>query len=482
MELLSKDYAIGKAMATRDAATIQSLAWNLKGRSQASFVWFLDREGRVIADSERKLAPGEIIREFPALKESIQGKVQGGISVLNNTPYQMAFVPLRHPGLESTIVGGFQINQDFSSKLKKLSRSEISFSVGDQLVLSTLDPPSKEVLSRELANLSSEGKNTVGPKGNRHVVISLALSPNLKTHIQNSLDDALIPLKNLQRMLLIVGLAGFLISAFLGYFLSGRITASIQDLIFRLRKSNDELTKLNELKEKFFAMVVHDVNNPLQVIYGTLSLLKKKVTSPDFLEYINQGVKSAKRLGLIVSDLVDFAAIEAGIMKFKMEPINFIDVVKDVQGRIEILAHQKNITFSVENESEKISMIGDPQRLNQVLQNLCGNALHYTPKGGKIELKVENESGHIKFSVRDNGIGISTEALPHVFETYYQSKEAKKLRPSGFGLGLRIVTEIIKGHDGKIRVDSELGEGTTFFVSLPIHEDVESDQLVTREL
>ena len=247
-----------------------------------------------------------------------------------------------------------------------------------------------------------------------------------------------------------------------------RLILENQRLVKELRLSNEELAQLNNFQSKFFAMVAHDVKNPLTSIRGYAEMLAMKLKDPTEQRYVGTIVASSKTLDFLISDLVDFAAIESGKLRMNFQEMDLAQVVREVQARMEIIAQKKDIVFAVSELPALPKMYGDPLRLAQVLQNLSANATNYTLPKGSVTVTVERLGGEVKVGVRDTGIGISAEDLPKIFNRFFQAENAKQVRRGGFGLGLKIAREIIQAHGGKIGVQSELGKGSVFFFTMPL--------------
>jgi len=241
-----------------------------------------------------------------------------------------------------------------------------------------------------------------------------------------------------------------------------------RQLLEDLRVMNDELEQLTGFQKKFFAMVAHDVKNPLTAIRGYAELLSWKVKDEQLVKCVTHIQSSSKTLEGLISDLVDLAAIESGKLRINMEQIDLLQVITEVSSRIQVAADNRKMAFKVSVPESLPTMKGDPLRLGQVIQNLCTNAIQYTPEKGAVYLKVQLTPGMVTVSVRDTGIGISKEDLPRVFERFFQAQNAQKMRRAGFGLGLMISQEIVKTHGGSMGVDSELGKGSVFYFNLPL--------------
>lgn len=216
-------------------------------------------------------------------------------------------------------------------------------------------------------------------------------------------------------------------------------------------------------------MVAHDVKNPLTAILGYSEILGMSLKdAPKELEYSSHINSAAKTLNLLISDLVDLAAIESGKLRVNLGELNLSEVIQNVSSRIQIVAQQRKIRFEVQVPPNLPLLKGDPHRIGQVIQNLCTNAVQYTKEGGVVQVKVDVGPQMLTIGVRDSGIGISKEDLPRVFERFFQSQQAQAMRKAGFGLGLKIAREIVQLHGGEMGVESELGKGSRFFFTIPI--------------
>lgn len=239
-------------------------------------------------------------------------------------------------------------------------------------------------------------------------------------------------------------------------------------LLEELKLTNSQLEQLNSFQNKFFATVAHDVKNPLTAIRGYAELLSWKVKEAELLKCVNHIMSSSKTLEALISDLVDFAAIESGKLRVNMQEMDLAAVVADVRSRVQVVADKRQIEFQVSVPDDLPKFNGDPLRVGQVIQNLCTNAIQYTPEKGKVYLHVQRSAAVVTVSVRDTGIGISKEDLPKIFNRFFQAQNAQQMRRAGFGLGLKIAQEIVKAHGGGMGVDSELGKGSVFYFTLPV--------------
>lgn len=241
----------------------------------------------------------------------------------------------------------------------------------------------------------------------------------------------------------------------------------------RLRKAAEvaaqKLAEVNGFQTKFFATVAHDVKNPLTAILGYSEVLGMRLKErPEELKCASHIHNAAKTLNLLVSDLVDLAAIESGKLRVEIGALDLASVVSEVKSRVDVVASRKQIQFSTALPPSIPALQGDPNRIGQVIQNLSTNAIQYTKEGGKVVIEARVEPEWVIVGVRDTGIGISKEDLPRVWERFFQTKEAQTMRKAGFGLGLKISREIVQMHGGDMGIESELGVGSFFFFKLPV--------------
>jgi signal transduction histidine kinase len=235
------------------------------------------------------------------------------------------------------------------------------------------------------------------------------------------------------------------------------------------QEQKNQLELVNGFQKKFFATVAHDVKSPLTAILGYAEVLTGKLKAmPSEGRYAANIQTSAKTLNVLISDLVDLAAMESGKLRVEIATLNLLAVMNDVFERVKIAATARKLNMTLEVPPVLPPLAGDDARIGQVVQNLCTNAIQYTKEGGRITIKAELKPDRVEVSVIDTGIGISKEDLPRVWERFFQTKEAMGMRKAGFGLGLKIAREIVQRHGGEMGIESELGVGSRFFFHIPL--------------
>jgi two-component system, OmpR family, sensor histidine kinase ResE len=196
-------------------------------------------------------------------------------------------------------------------------------------------------------------------------------------------------------------------------------------------------------------------------IYGDLTPKQREVN-----EILR---KQANGLTRLVRRLLDVSRFEAGGGSLDLREINLIRFLNHLESSFQVLASQREITFIIRHEAglpEHVSW--DEDRMNEVLGNLLSNAFKFTQRGGRVDLSVWFHGEAVEIQVKDTGVGIAPEQLPHVFEKFYQADNQESTEAKGTGLGLAIARQIVEAHRGTISVESTVGVGTTFTVTLPV--------------
>ncbi len=236
-----------------------------------------------------------------------------------------------------------------------------------------------------------------------------------------------------------------------------------------LAKRNAELERLNEEKNRFLGMAAHDLRNPLHLILGHAeflldeSLMARGLDTRQFLEVIRT---SSLFMSNLIDDLLDVAKIESGELSLDLAPVDLEDVV-----RRNVALNQ---TLAVGKQTEILlrcaplpAVVVDAGKMDQVLNNLISNAVKFSPPGSRVEVDLRSEGDRFTISVRDQGPGISEEDQAKLFRPFQRTRARGTAGEKSTGLGLVIVKRIVEGHGGSIWLESCLGEGTTFYVSVP---------------
>jgi len=224
----------------------------------------------------------------------------------------------------------------------------------------------------------------------------------------------------------------------------------------------DRLERLFRGQQRFIADISHELRNPLTTIRGNVDLMRRMncvdLPSLDAIQV------ESERMTRMVGDLLLLAQADAGQL-IRRERVELDTLVLQVYRQVRPLAEGIELVIGAEDQA---TILGDPDRIKQLLLNLVDNAIKYTPQGGKVTLGLQRVEGWAQLSVADTGIGIPAQDLPHIFERFYRVDKARSRAAGGTGLGLSIVQWIVQAHNGKIDVQSETGKGTTFTVWLPL--------------
>ncbi len=218
-------------------------------------------------------------------------------------------------------------------------------------------------------------------------------------------------------------------------------------------------------REDTLSVVSHDLRNPLNVItVAVASLRHGQVPAERLSNYLEKMNRAATRMNRLIQDVLDVSRLESGKIAFERSLLPVDTLVADAMELVRPLAQEKSITLGCEVEAGLPATFVDRDRVLQLFVNLLGNAIKFTPKGGSVTLAALHDGDAVRFEVRDTGVGISPEQMPHIFDRNYQARRTDR---QGAGLGLAIAHSITAAHDGKISADSEPGKGTTFHVTLP---------------
>jgi heavy metal sensor kinase len=243
----------------------------------------------------------------------------------------------------------------------------------------------------------------------------------------------------------------------------------VGQLIYVFNQTLERLEMLFSSQHRFLADVSHELRTPLTVIKGNVGLMRRmKTVDEETLASIDQEVN---RLTRLVGDLLLLSKAESGTLPLSRDPVSLDTLLLEVFREMSVLAGNK-IHLKL-TEIDQIQVLGDRDRLKQVLLNLMGNAIQYTPEGGEVFVGLSKRSGRARIVVRDTGPGIPEEDLAHIFDRFYRAEKSRTRESGGVGLGLSIAQWIVTRHGGEIVVDSKEGEGTAFYVWLPLLEENE---------
>lgn len=253
------------------------------------------------------------------------------------------------------------------------------------------------------------------------------------------------------------------------------------------KKVQNKLQEINDLKTAFFANLSHEFRTPLTLMLGPAEKLLETATDKDrpFLQLIH---RNAKRMLSLDEQLLEFTKLDSGVQKLKLSKGNIVLLVKAIVDSFSLQASQHKIILESKSTERIIDCHFDTDIIEKVLGNLISNAIKYTPKGGSISVTVATEAGtptettasatqntnNLLIRVIDNGLGIAKEKQDIIFDRFYQVKNYKSEHPSGYGIGLALVKELIALHKGQLSLTSDLGKGSIFSVHLPLDPSIYS--------
>jgi PAS domain S-box-containing protein len=238
------------------------------------------------------------------------------------------------------------------------------------------------------------------------------------------------------------------------------------------KRDGEELVRAQKAKEQFLANISHEIRTPINGIAGMAELLSQNPTAEESVTYLHAIKTAADNLKVIINDILDLASIESGKLKFERIGFNTKDLLNSLIDTFQVQAREKGVKLQVEvDELANTILLGDPVRLNQVLINLIGNAIKFTHNGYiRVHCSVEKKHRRkfdMRFDVIDTGIGIPTDKLETIFESFSQADESVTRKYGGTGLGLTIVKQLVELQGGRITVKSIEDEGSTFSVHIP---------------
>jgi signal transduction histidine kinase len=297
--------------------------------------------------------------------------------------------------------------------------------------------------------------------------------------------------------LIFASLGAVLASVLLGVLLARSLTRTLRELTAATKKvakgdleqqvpirSNDELgelaasfnqmsadlTQSRDLRRQMTADIAHELRTPLTVVLGHTEALSEGQLPPD-PQTFDIIYDETKRLNRLVEDLRTLSLSDAGELHLNRQRISPTDLLERAAAARKSEANSKEIMLEIEPPSELPDVNVDPDRVTQVLVNLLDNALRYTPAGGMITLSATQIQEGVAIAVKDSGPGIPAEDLNHLFERFYRGDKSRQREQGGSGLGLAIAKSLVESQGGRIRVESQLGEGATFIIELPEYSE-----------
>jgi two-component system, OmpR family, phosphate regulon sensor histidine kinase PhoR len=238
-----------------------------------------------------------------------------------------------------------------------------------------------------------------------------------------------------------------------------RILIAIEDIT--------EKKEIDRRKDDFLSIASHELKTPLTTIKGLVQLLQRMKPDGSSEKYngtLNKVSVYVDRLNILISDLLDTSKIQSGNIELHVEPFDIDKTIRDTVENLSVSAPGHTITLS---GTTNATLLGDELQISQVINNLISNAIKYSPGSDKVDVYINRVGNFVKVSVKDYGMGISSQDKAKVFDRFYRARDIQKKFP-GLGIGLYISHEIVANHNGTLWVESEVGEGSTFSFTLPI--------------
>ena len=248
-------------------------------------------------------------------------------------------------------------------------------------------------------------------------------------------------------------------------------SGEIKHLAVAFNSMSEQLEALNQTRNQFVSNASHELKTPL----ATMKIMTESlIYQPDMdaelrTEFLSDVNMEINRLSSIVSDLLTLVKVDSRSSDLHKEKLSLAEVVKDAQHRLQPIYSQREQEIVLQLQ-DSCDMLADKSMMQQIVYNLMENAVKYTPQKGKITVSLQRTGRDAVLSVTDNGPGIPKESQPHVFERFYRVDKARGRESGGTGLGLSIVQQYVNLHDGRVRVQSEEGQGATFIVELPLNK------------
>lgn len=390
------------------------------------------------------------------------------------TSMQFAAMPIFVLSGEDEILKSFENNRrDFTSVLAKLKSMP-----GDPQETKLLDDifVAEKKLHEEGVKGIAMSKSGVSPeKVNEYFknIRTLRSGPNLPQLLENLVATKMRDFENAKKedaelsrkIIFFLALASIVCIAF-----AGLISALFIKVVREKKKTEEKDAFVSQARKEIVDTVSHDLKNPLSSIRLGLQYVEKKLSKspcPEDFE-ISKGLtiifRSVDKMEKLICDLLDHTKLEAGRLVLEPVECDLAKFTKEVIEQFRPIAQSKNIQITSELDECGKTITCDQGRVEQVISNIVGNALKFTPNGGQIHIMMKYEGENAIFSIHDTGDGMSHDQLEHVFDRYWQVKDTSA---QGTGLGLAIAKIVVETHHGKIWAESEPGKGSTFHFSLP---------------
>jgi heavy metal sensor kinase len=323
--------------------------------------------------------------------------------------------------------------------------------------------------------------------------------------VGTSLEFVRESMRNLVVVFLVLGPSLLMAAALVGFFLAGKAFKPIREIARTTRHitvnnlderitvpvARDDIgqlaTTINGMLDRlslsfqktaqFTADASHELRTPLTIMQGELEIaLRGERSVEEYIDTLGSSLEEVERMSRIVNDLLLLSKSDMGQETMQHESVDLESLIEGLLPPFKLMAEEQQIELS--SSLAEVDMVcGDQLKLRQLLVNLLTNAIRYTSAGGKVNLMVKNVESGVEIAVADTGIGIPAEDIPRIFDRFYRADKARSRQYGGSGLGLSIVKSIVNSHEGTIKVDSVVGEGSVFKVVLPSVKDLPEGEI-----
>jgi len=246
----------------------------------------------------------------------------------------------------------------------------------------------------------------------------------------------------------------------------GELADLLNEMLAKLRDDWEKIQKLEKMRSQFLGNVSHELRTPIFAVQGYLeTLMDSNIENAQVQkDFVEKAYRQAGRLNNLLTDLIDISRIESGEMKMSFRYFDVHDWLAKQVAEMRPTAQEYNVTLALVNSESRryVSVLGDRERLTQVMTNLINNAIKYNVPGGKVEVGYRESQDHTEIFVADTGRGVPAEHLSRIFERFYRVDKERSRAVGGTGLGLAIVKHIVEAHDSEVTVQSKIGKGSIF--------------------
>jgi signal transduction histidine kinase len=249
----------------------------------------------------------------------------------------------------------------------------------------------------------------------------------------------------------------------------------------QVEETMETIRRDRDTGREFLADVSHELRTPLAALRIFNELLREKAGDDVAArtEFLEASAQQIERLDWLAQNLLELSKLDSGLIRLDLRPDDLRATIESAVEQAQVSARRRGLTLTAELPETPLVTRHDPQRLGQVLTNLIGNGLKFTPRGGSVRVVLSPRNRGARIQVIDTGVGIDAAELPHVFDRFYRGSRANEARGSGSGLGLAIVRSVVEMHGGRVMVESSVGGGSTFTVTLPADPRTSADAVAT---